>query len=255
MITTLDYLPIGLAALAAGAVNALAGGGTLITFPTLTALGIPAVAANVTNTVALCPGYLGGTLAQSKELRGQKRRLRLLLPAAVLGGFIGGALLLMTGERVFRELVPFLILLASCLLALQDPVRAWVVRRSARAGSKAASEAWTALPVGLAAVYGGYFGAGLSVIVLAVLGLFLDDSLTRLNAAKQAVAFATNVAAACFFVFTGKVVWPVALVMAAGALIGGALGGRLAGKVKPAVLRWMVVGIGIVVAGIYLVRR
>ncbi len=116
------------------------------------------------------------------------------------------------------------------------------------------SEAWAAIPIGLAAIYGGYFGAGLSVIVLAVLGLTLDETLTRLNALKQAIAFSTNIAAAIFFVFSGKVVWPVALVMAVGALIGGALGGRLAGRIKPATLRWIVVVIGVVVGTIYLAR-
>jgi len=254
MIDGYEFILVGLAAVAAGMVNALAGGGTLITFPMLTAVGIPAVAANVTNTVALCPGYLGATLAQSNDLRGQKGRLWLLLPAGVIGGIIGGILLLNTGERVFRALVPFLILLASGLLAVQDPVRAWLLRRSAQAGSTAASEKWTMLPVGLAAIYGGYFGAGVSVIVLATLGLTLEDSLTRLNALKQAIAFSCNIAAAIFFVFSGRVVWPVALVMAVGALIGGALGGRLAGRIKPATLRWVVVVIGVVVAVIYLLR-
>jgi hypothetical protein len=253
-INGLDFVFVGLAAMAAGLVNALAGGGTLITFPALVALGIPAVAANVTNTVALCPGYFGATLAQSNDLKGQKGRLWIVLPAAVIGGLVGGILLLNTGEKLFRTLVPFLILLASGLLAVQDPVRAWLTRRAAQAGSATASEKWAMLPVGLAAIYGGYFGAGLSVIVLAVLGLTLDDTLTRLNALKQSVSFSVNVAAALFFVFSGKVVWPVALVMAAGALIGGALGGRLAGKIKPSTLRWMVVAIGVVVAIIYLVR-
>ncbi len=254
MLSGLEFILVGLAAVAAGAVNALAGGGTLITFPTLTAVGIPAVAANVTNTVALCPGYLGATLAQSNDLRGQKGRLWLILPAGVIGGVVGGILLLNTGERVFRAMVPFLILLASGLLAIQDPVRAWLVRRSGPAGSTATSEKWAMLPVGLAAVYGGYFGAGLSVIVLATLGLMLEDSLTRLNALKQAVAFSVNIAAAIFFVFSGKVMWPAALVMAVGALIGGALGGRLAGRIKPATLRWVVVVIGVSVAVTYLVR-
>ena len=246
---------VGLAAVAAGVVNALAGGGTLITYPALTAVGIPPVAANVTNTVALCPGYLGGTLAQRGDLRGQRGRLRLFLPAGVVGGLTGGLLLLGTGERVFRALVPFLILLASGLLAAQEPLRAWIVRRAVRAGAPGtASERWALLPAGLAAVYGGYFGAGLSVIVLAVLGLALDDSLTRLNALKQAISLAVNVAAAVLFVFSGKVVWTAALVMAAGALAGGALGGRLAGRVRPATLRWTVVGIGVVVGAIYLLR-
>ena len=109
-------------------------------------------------------------------------------------------------------------------------------------------------PSGLAAIYGGYFGAGLSVIVLAALGLTFEDSLTRLNALKQLIGFSVNVAAAIFFLFSGKVVWIAALVMAVGALIGGVLGGRLAGRVKPATLRWMVVSIGIVVSIIYFVR-
>ena len=254
MIQGFDYLWIGLAAGAAGAVNALAGGGTLISFPALTAVGVPAVAANVTNTVALCPGYFGATLAQAKDLRGQKRRLWLLLPAGVLGGVAGGLLLLHTGERTFRALVPFLILLASGLLAVQEPVRAWLTRRLAGQSADGAHERWAAVPVGLAAVYGGYFGAGLSVIVLAALGLLLDDSLTRLNALKQAVALATNVAAAVFFVFSGQVVWPAAAVMAAGALLGGAAGGRLAGRIRPSTLRWVVVAIGLVVSGIYFAR-
>ncbi len=254
MINGYEFILVGLAAIAAGIVNALAGGGTLITFPMLTFVGVPAVAANVTNTVALCPGYLGATLAQSNDLRGQKGRLWLVLPAGVLGGLVGGVLLLSTGERVFRALVPFLILLASGLLAVQEPVRAWLVRRSGQAGSTTASEKWAMLPVGLAAIYGGYFGAGLSVIVLAVLGLTLEDSLTRLNALKQSISFSVNIAAAIFFVFSGKVVWTAALVMAVGALIGGALGGRLAGRIKPSTLRWIVVAIGVVVAIIYLVR-
>jgi uncharacterized membrane protein YfcA len=110
------------------------------------------------------------------------------------------------------------------------------------------------LPVGLASIYGGYFGAGLSVIVLSALGLTMEDSLTRLNALKQAVAFSVNVAAAIFFIFSGKVLWPVALVMAVGALIGGTLGGRLAGRIKPSTLRWTVVTFGVVISIIYFIR-
>ena len=249
------YILAGLAAMAAGFVNALAGGGTLISFPVLTAIGIPAVVANVTNTVALVPGYLGATFAQLKDLTPQKRRLAFYLPAGVIGGLVGGILLLSSGEKMFRSLVPFLILLASVLLALSDPLRGWVTRRMGKgAGSAAALETWGALPVALAAIYGGYFGAGLSVIVLAVLGLFLSDSLTHLNALKQAISFSVNLAAAIFFVFSGNVIWPVALVMMGFALLGGSLGGRLAGRIKPSVLRWVVVSIGLVVALIYFIR-
>ncbi len=249
----IQYILVILAAVAAGLVNALAGGGTLITFPMLTAVGIPAVAANVTNTVALVPGYLGATLAQMKDLKDQKKRLWFLIPAGIIGGGIGGYLLLHTGEKLFRDLVPYLILLASFLLAIQDPAKAWLNRRLAKANQTSSSEIWAAFPAGLAAIYGGYFGAGLSVIILAVLGLTLNDNLTRLNALKQFIAFATNVTAAVIFLFSGQVVWPVALAMMLGALGGGALGGRLAGKIKPATLRWTVVVIGVIVSIIYFV--
>lgn len=251
----IQYLFVGLAAVAAGLVNALAGGGTLISFPMLTAVGIPAVAANITNTVALVPGYLGATLAQFKDIREQKHRLWYFIPAGVVGGVIGGILLVITSERLFRTVVPYLILLASLLLAVSDPLRTWILRRLSKGGSaKINMEAWGVLPVGLAAVYGGYFGAGLSVIILAVLGLLLHDSLTKLNALKQIISFSVNIAAAIFFLFSGQVVWPVALVMMACALLGGALGGRLAGRIKPSTLRWMVVIIGVIVAVIYFIR-
>ncbi|MCA9756492.1 MAG: sulfite exporter TauE/SafE family protein [Candidatus Eisenbacteria bacterium] len=272
--TLLHYVLATLAAVAAGAINAIAGGGTLVTFPTLTALGIPAITANVTNTVALSPGYLSATLAQAKDLRGQRSRLWTCIPSSILGGIAGGLLLLWTEERTFRQLVPFLILLASLLLALQSPVRAWLTRSRSRseggttaslpsaeiAGSASASphplvrSIPLILAVAVAAAYGGYFGAGLSVIVLAVLGLLIDDSLTRLNALKQAIAFAVNVAAAIFFVFSGRVLWPVAIAMALGAWVGGAIGGRIAGRIQPSVLRWTVVVIGTIVGVIYLVR-
>lgn len=252
MLVGSDLLLVAIAAVAAGGINALAGGGTLITFPMLIAVGLPSIAANVTNTVALCPGYLGGTLAQARDLRGQKGRLWITLPVGVVGGLAGGILLLQTGEKLFRELVPFLILLASLLLASQDLVRGWVSRRLGGHRSGAQLENWSWLPVGLAAVYGGYFGAGLSVIILAALGVTLQDNLTRLNALKQVIAFGTNLAAAFFFLFSGQVVWPAALVMAAGALLGGVLGGRLAGHVKPTTLRWIVVSIGVFVSLLYL---
>lgn len=251
--TPLQYLAVFLAAIIAGCVNALAGGGTLLTFPVLLAVGLPAVGASMTNSVALLPGYIGGALAQRKDLKGQEKRMALALPAAAVGGLIGGILLLNTGERLFRDLVPFLILGAALLLAAQDYIRAWLVRRS-QAGGIRLNEAWIVLPVGLAAIYGGYFGAGLSVIVLAIMGLVIDDSLTRVNAVKHLVGFVANLAAVLLFVFSGQVNWPVALVMMVGALAGGALGGRLAQRVKPAVLRTVVVTVGIIVAGVYFVR-
>ena len=243
----------GLAAVAAGCINAIAGGGTLLSFPALIALGVPEVTANVTNTVALCPGYLGGALAQRKDLAGQGRRLWLLLPAGIAGGIVGAVLLLFINGEVFRVLVPFLILLAVALLATQDHIREWLRVRSSRArpGNGEENGRGALLPVGLAAVYGGYFGAGLSVIFLAVLGLVYDDNLTRLNALKQCVSLVVNVAAAVFFLFSGLVLWPVALVMAVGSLAGGAIGGSIVEHIDPRLLRWTVVIIGAAI-GIFL---
>jgi uncharacterized membrane protein YfcA len=252
MLNGFEFVLVGLAAVAGGAVNALAGGGTLITFPMLTAVGVPAVAANITNTVALCPGYLGATIAQTKDLRGQGSRLCLLLPASILSGILGGMLLLETGEQAFRALVPFLILFATLLIAVQGSLRTRLTRPTDK--RETSRNTWTMLLVIPAAVYGGYFGAGVSVIVLAVLGLVMNDSLTRLNALKQAVAFSINIAAAVFFLFSGQIVWPATIVMAIGALAGGALGGKLAGRIQEVVLRRVIVAIGILVSLIYFVR-
>ncbi|MEO5763120.1 MAG: sulfite exporter TauE/SafE family protein [Vicinamibacteria bacterium] len=243
-----------LAAMLAGAVNAVAGGGTLISFPVMTALGLPPVAANMTNSVALCPGFIGGIAAQWRDLAGQRRLLSVLVPLAAAGGATGGALLLASGDRVFRAIVPFLILSASALLAVQDRVRAWMLSRTRSSSIGSSNAARAALPVALAAVYGGYFGAGLGVILLAVLGVFIAESFTRLNALKQALAFSANLAAAIYFTTTGQVVWHVALVMAIGALIGGSIGGRFASRVSPQSLRRVVVALGLIIGLVYLVK-
>lgn len=249
----MNYFLIALAAFAAGVVNALAGGGTLISFPALTLLGIPPVAANITNTVALCPGYLGATLAQRKLLADQKHRLWWYIPAAALGGLAGALLLLLTGERMFTAIIPWLILLAALLLAIGEPVKKWLAR-SQNEQPTPTREALVSLSVAFASIYGGYFGAGLSVIILAVLGISLRDSLTKLNALKQVLAFAANIAAAVIFLFSGKVVWLAAAIMAISALLGGAIGGKLAGKLNPVVLRWIVVVIGIAVSIYYFAK-
>jgi uncharacterized membrane protein YfcA len=251
MISAPGYVIAAAAAMAAGLVNALAGGGSLISFPALTAVGLPAVVANVTNTLALSPGYLGATLAQRDQLQGQRRRILLLLPAAALGGLAGGLLLLASDEALFRRLVPWLILAGSLLLAAQEPLRARLMRRQRGQGPRL-PEAWSIVPVFLASIYGGYFGAGLSVIVLAVLALTLEDSLTRLNGLKQAIALVVNVAASGLFLLAGPVQAPAAAVMAVGATIGGALGGTIASKVDPAALRNLVVTIGVIVSLILL---
>jgi uncharacterized membrane protein YfcA len=250
--TVLQYALVAAAGVAAGMVNAIAGGGTLISFPAMTAIGMPAVGANVTNTIALWPGMVGGILAQRRDFEGQAGRLALTVPIGALGGIAGGMLLLYTGEHVFRVIVPYLILIAAALLAAQDRLKAWLVKHPHH--ERRTSPLALGAPVAGGAIYGGYFGAGLGVILLAVLGLVLDDTLTRLNALKQAIALAANLAAAMFFLFSGQVDWPIALVVGAGAIAGGSIGGQFAGRIRPNTLRAIVVTLSVIVAAVYLVK-
>lgn len=208
------------------------------------------ISANVTNTVALFPGYIGGVIGQARDLKGQAPRLWLLAPLALIGGLAGGYLILVSSEKLFQALVPWLLLGGCALLGVQDRIRGALQRRSGVLGI-----GWAILPVFLAAIYGGYFGAGLSVIFLAVLGLTLDDSLTRLNGLKQALALAANLAAVLLFAGSGRLVWSAALVMAVGSLFGGTLGGRIASAISPTALRLLVIAIGAGVAVLFFVRR
>ena len=246
MISALDLLFLFLAAIGAGFFNALAGGGSIFTFPVLIAVGVPPVTANVTNTVALCPGYFGGVLAPRSDLADQGKRMLALLPVAALGGIVGAWLLTRTSDALFRDMIPFLVLGACLLLAVQDKVRTMLQRRAARIGL-----GWAVPPVFLAAIYGGFFGVALSVMFLAMIGLAIDDNLTRLNALKQAMSLACNIAAALYFAIGATVVWSAAGAMAAGALLGGWAGGKLARKVAAGTLRVIVIIIGIIIAALF----
>jgi uncharacterized protein len=245
-VTPSDAALAAVAGVAAGFVNAVAGGGTLISFPALVALGVPTVSANVTNTVALCPGYLGGAWAQRRELQAFTHHLRSLLFVVVSGSLAGAILLLNTSDDAFGAVVPWLILFACALLATQDLVR---TRLSARVVHESQPlPRWGLLAVGATAVYGGYFGAGMGVMLLAVLGIVFSTPLNRLNALKQALQLAINGVAAVWFSFTGSVQWGFAAVLAIGSLVGGNLGGRAAGRIDPNVLRTVVVAAGVVIA-------
>lgn len=249
-----DLLLAALAAVAAGAVNAIAGGGTLISFPVLIALGVPPLAANITNAIALCPGYFGATLAQRRNLEGQRRRATILIPTSLVGGLLGAIILVYSGERVFTALVPWMLITASVLLAIQDTVRSWVLRRSQAPGQSERTSVATMIAVFAASIYGGFFSAGMSVLILAVVGMTIFDSFTRLNALKQILAFTVNIAAVLFFLGSNYVIWSATAVMAVAALVGGALGGKLATGMNPTVLRWVVVTIGAAMAVVYWVR-
>jgi hypothetical protein len=247
-LTGLDYLAAGGAAAAAGAINALAGGGTLVSFPTLVGIGMPAVTANVTNTVSLLPGYLGGSWAQRDDLKPQLQGARILAAAAAIGGLAGSVLLVAIPAGAFRTAVPYLILVSCALLWGQDAIRK-------RVGSAQGDEVagWTpaaTATVFVAAMYGGFFGAGLGIVLLAVIGIFSAQSLVKTNALKQALSFVINLVAAVFFAASGRVRWEVVPVMAVAAVVGGVAGGRLAGVIPPTLLRRLVViaGVGIAVA-------
>lgn len=232
--------------------NALGGGGTLITFPALLGLGVPSVAANMTNTVGLCVGHVGGTWAQRTGLRGQRHRLPKLLTAGAIGGVAGALLLKFTSDDRLRLLIPVLLGVATVLLALQPRIRTWLGRHAAQEGKPDAR--WLAPAIGLGAVYGGYFGAGLGVMMLALLGLGVHESLNRSNVLKQLLAFVINLVAAVLFAFSGKVWWGLAGLMAAGSLVGGVLGGRVAGRLNPDRFRLVVVSVGAAVTIAYAVK-
>lgn len=245
-VTTL--LILGTAAFAAGGVNAVAGGGSLISFPALLYVGYPSIASNVTNTVAIWPGTVGGTLAYRAELGGQRRRVIVLGSVSLVGGVLGSILLLMSPTELFDRIVPFLILLACALLALQPRLSRWVQARQVEGQTQ---EGYSPALLGgqfLASIYGGYFGAGLSIMMLALLGIFLQDNLHRLNALKGLLALLINGIAVLYFAVFGPVVWTAALLMAVTSWLGGFFGVRFARRLSPTRLRMLVLIFGVVVA-------
>lgn len=250
----INLLYAGLAALFGGFVNAVAGGGTLITFPVLTFIGIPPVVANITNTVALCPGYLSGTLAQKSDLKIFGKNIWLLLIAGVIGGLAGALILISTSEKVFTFLIPYLILLGSLLLAVQPIIKKrFFEKANNNSNYKKNHNLISAIFVTPAAVYGGYFGAGLGVILLAVLGVYIKQPLNKINALKQAVSLCVNIAAATLFLFSDFICWNYTLIMAICAMFGGFFGGFMVKKINPELFRWIVVIAGIVIAVFYFV--
>jgi uncharacterized protein len=232
-----------LAGMAAGTVNAIVGSGTLITFPVLLAVGYSPVLANVSNTVGLAPGSISAAIGYRAELVGQGRRLKVLGVASLAGGITGGVLLLTLPENAFRAIVPVLIA-ASCVLVLVQP---WLTERL-RMAERRREHGGVALFAGvyLAGVYGGYFGAAQGVLLIALLGLFLDEHLQRVNAAKNVLAGTVNGVAAVLFILVSHVAWVAALLIAVGSVIGGQLGARIGRRTRPGILRGLVVLVGIV---------
>jgi uncharacterized membrane protein YfcA len=230
------------AGFAAGAVNAVAGGGSLISFPALLAAGYPSVTANVTNAVAVLPGYLGGSLAYRDELRGQRSRVLALAATSAAGAVLGAWLLVQSPAHVFERVAPFLILAACGLLAAQPALS----RLAPPPSSPGTEHRAPVLHAGqfAASVYGGYFGAGLGILLLAVLALGVRDSLQRLNALKGLLSLIVGAASVAYFAVFGPVAWGAAGIMAASSLLGGQAGVTLARRLRPAALRAAVLVFG-----------
>ncbi len=242
------------AAFAAGAINAVAGGGSLVSFPALLATGYPSKAANVTNTVALWPGYVGGSLGYRSELGPQRRRIAMLTLPSVVGAIAGSFILLATPESAFDAVVPFLIIFACVLMAAQEPLSRFATTHRISAQSPDHVPVVLLVATFVLAVYGAYFGAGLGILTLAILSILLPDDLQQSNALKGMLSLLINFIAVVYFGLFGPVEWLPAFVMAAGALGGGYLGVGLARKLGRRWLRVAVIAYGLIVAAVLLVQ-
>lgn len=246
----LEAIGLLAAALAAGSVNAVAGGGSLISFPSLVAAGYAAKTANVTNTVALWPGYFGGSLAYRNELRRQRRRLVLLLAPSVLGALVGSAVLLATPGGAFEAVVPFLILFATGLMASQERLAAFAADH--HLNSRGPEDLPWVLNIAMfaLAVYGAYFGAGLGILIMASLTILMPDDIQHSNALKGVLSMVINAVAVLYFALFGPVQWGAAALMAGGALAGGYLGAGIARRLGSIWLRRAIIALGLAVSAV-----
>jgi uncharacterized membrane protein YfcA len=235
------------AGLGAGLVNGIAGGGSLVSFPVLIATGQTALVANVTSTVGIWPGYLGGVAGYREELAGQRARIRRLAPIAVAGAIAGAVLLLTTPAAAFRSAAPFLILFACGLFAVQPLLAKRLRGREVERDDAHLSPSLIA-GVFLGSVYGAYFGAGLGVVLLAVLGATMVDRLVRLNGLRGVLSLLVNSVAVAVFAVAAPVAWEPAGLMAGASLVGGYVGARVARRVPAWLLRGAVLVFGVVAA-------
>jgi uncharacterized membrane protein YfcA len=229
----------------AGALNAAAGGGSLISFPALIAVGYPPLTANVTNNIAVAPGYVTGATGYRRELRGQGHRILPLTVASAIGSLVGVGLILISSQSAFESIVPFLVLAACVLLALQPAITR---RLEEHSGDRDRPGSGVLAGQALAAVYGGYFSAALGVVVLAVLGLAFDDTLQRLNALKALLQLIIGAVSAVGFALVTPVAWTAVAVVAPASVVGGEVGARLARRVSDRALRVGIVTYGVACA-------
>lgn len=247
----LDAVAVLAAGVAAGGINAIVGSGSLITFPTLLALGYPPVVANVSNNLGLVTGNASGAYGYREELKGQRGRLARLGSASLLGAVAGGLLLLTLPPEAFSVIVPGLIMIALVLVVVQPRLQAWLrARRDGHGGHRPDGGPGLWLSVLGTGVYGGYFGAAQGIVLISLLGIALDDDLQRLNGLKNAMAAIVNGTAATLFIVMWllgetEISWWAVLLIAAGSTAGGLLGARLARRIPPLVLRGVIVAVGV----------
>jgi uncharacterized membrane protein YfcA len=254
-VSTLEVAAILVAGVAAGTINTVVGSGTLITFPTLLAFGVPPVSANVSNTVGLVPGTLSGVVGYRAELVGQRTRVLRLGPAALAGGVVGALLLLSLPSAAFDTIVPALIGLGVVLVVLGPAIGRRVAARAAQRGGLPDHGAWWVWPaIAAVGVYGGYFGAAQGVLLMAVLGIGVADDLQRHNATKNVLALLVNGVAAGVFVAVADVDWGAAGLIAVGSVVGGQLGAGVGRRLPPAALRAVIVVVGLFALTVLLAR-
>jgi uncharacterized membrane protein YfcA len=242
--TALHALLIFIAGVGAGTINAVVGSGSLITFPTLVALGYPPVLANVSNDLGLVPGALSAVYGYRRELRGQRDRLVRLVPASVTGGVIGAVLLLVLPSALFKRIVIVLIVIALTLVVFQPRIAAFLDTRSGSRRAEVRPALW--ILVAATGIYGGYFGAAQGIILIAILGMLIRDELQRLNAVKNVLAGSVNLVASIVFLFATRIDWKIVGLIAAGSIIGGQLGATFGRRLNPRALRLVIVVVGAV---------
>jgi uncharacterized membrane protein YfcA len=245
-VTLLEAIAVLLAGVAAGTINTVVGSGTLVTFPALLAVGLSPVTANVSNTVGLVFGSVSGAWGYRAELAGQRSRLVRLASASFIGGLVGAVLLLVLPSSAFDAIVPVLIGLGVVLVILGPRISARVAARAeARGGMPEHGAGWVWPAVGGAGVYGGYFGAAQGVLLMAILGIGVDDTMQRHNATKNVLAAIVNGIAAVLFVAVAHVDWAAAALIAVGSVVGGQIGATVGRRLPPAVLRAVIVVVGV----------
>ena len=237
-----------LAAALAGGMNALAGGGTLVTFPSLLAFGVSPVAANATSTVALVPGGLGGFWGFRHDVAGDRSELLWMVLPSLVGGALGALLVLWVGNRTFARVVPWLIYGATLLFLVQAPIRRWLDRRMGADAHKRRRALQVLMQFAIA-IYGGFFGAAMGILMLAAMSVLLPSSGQQANALKVLLSFLTNGAAAILFAVTGHADLWLAVLMAVGNVIGGWGGAHLAQRLPPVAMRWVAIAVGLYAAG------